>query len=166
MHPPVSPTPLINNNHLHDHIVDASVGTIETLLSPSEENCKNSNQLAVCVTLIQPYQGRNPCLERNLLTGSTDSLLIDKSSKHCMSSESQNLITNDYLNYQINHRAMPIPYLQNAVHGTFLDTKQINNVNLMPKSKFKWSSIKKLFHGKKEKSHPITCKDTQVNAIF
>ncbi|KAK9722037.1 Protein tyrosine and serine/threonine kinase [Popillia japonica] len=165
MHPPVSPTPLINNNHLHDHIVDASVGTIETLLSPSEENCKNSNQLAVCVTLIQPYQGRNPCLERNLLTGSTDSLLIDKSSKHCMSSESQNLITNDYLNYQINHRAMPIPYLQNAVHGTFLDTKQINNVNLMPKSKFKWSSIKKLFHGKKEKSHPITCKDTQVKIV-
>ncbi|RZC38175.1 bone morphogenetic protein receptor type-2, partial [Asbolus verrucosus] len=38
IHPPASPTPLINNNHLHDHQIDISVGTIETLLSPSEEH--------------------------------------------------------------------------------------------------------------------------------
>lgn len=161
LHPPASPTPLINNNHLHDHQnhIDASVGTIETLLSPSEENCKNSNQLAPCVMPLQPYQGRNPCLERNLLSGSSDSLLIDKSSKHCTSSnsESQILITNDFLNFQINHRATPIPYLQNAVHG--LPKQQ--NVNEKPLNK-KWNGFKKFFNKKLNSSDYIQHKDTQV----
>lgn len=159
MRPPASPTPLINNNHLHDHTIDASVGTIETLLSPTEEHCKNSNQLAVCVTPLQPYQGRNPCLERNLLSGSSDSLLIDKSSKHCTSSESQNLITNDFLNFQINHRAMPIPYLQNAVHG---GPKQCNTAtpSVQKPPKFKWW---KLFNHKKNNNS--FCKDTQVKLV-
>ncbi|CAH0550042.1 unnamed protein product [Brassicogethes aeneus] len=159
MHPPASPTPLINNNHLHGHQIDASVGTIETLLSPSEEHCKNSNHLANCVNPMQPYQGRNPCLERNLLSGSSDSLLIDKSSKHCTNSDSQNLITNDYLNFQVNHRATPIPYLQNAVHG---GPKQQNTVKETPtKAKFKWYGLKKLFNHKKT-SDSSCCKDTQV----
>lgn len=143
--------------------MEASVGTIETLLSPTEEHCKNSNQLAACVTPLQPYQGRNPCLERNLLTTSSDSLLIDKSSKHCTSSESQNLITNDFLNYQINHRATPIPYLQNAVHG---GPKQCNTA-IPPSEKhvrFKWSVIKKIFHHKKN-NNVTTCKDTQVKLL-
>lgn len=66
LHPPVSPTPLINNNHLRERqIDDASVNTVETLLSPSEENCKNSNQLATCVAPLQPYQG-----ECNVFMGS------------------------------------------------------------------------------------------------
>lgn len=148
MHPPASPTPLINNNHLHDHTMDSSVGTIETLLSPTEENCKNSNQLVACITPLQPYQGRNPCLERNLLSGSSDCLLIDKSSKHCSSSESQNLITNDFLNFQLNHRAVPIPYVQNAVHGS---PKRYNSsVIAPPKSKFKWLGLRRLFHGRKD----------------
>ncbi|KAJ3637925.1 hypothetical protein MTP99_001344 [Tenebrio molitor] len=159
MHPPASPTPLINNNHLHDHQIDMSVGTVETLLSPSEEHCKNSNQLVACVTPLQPYQGRNPCLERNLLSGSSDSLLIDKSSKHCTSSEFQNLITNDFLNYQINYRAMPIPYLQNAVHGS---PKQSNTSSETSKSKFKWNSFMKLFPNKKFNSDDNSSKATQV----
>lgn len=151
MHPPASPTPLINNNHLHDHMMDSSVGTIETLLSPTEENCKNSNQLAACMTPLQPYQGRNPCLERNLLSGSSDCLLIDKSSKHCTSSESQNLITNDFLNFQLIHRAVPIPYVQNAVHES---PKRYNsNVVVPPKSKFKWLGFKKLFSNRKDQSN-------------
>ncbi|KAJ8937298.1 hypothetical protein NQ314_011937, partial [Rhamnusium bicolor] len=162
MHPPASPTPLINNNHLHDHQIDASVGTVETLLSPSEENCKNSNQLAACVTPLQPYQGRNPCLERNLLSGSSDSLLIDKSSKHCTSSESQNLITNDFLNFQINHRATPIPYLQNAVHGFPKQQNISNDAQTQNKAKFKWNGLKKLFNSKKHASSNSICKDTQV----
>lgn len=157
IHPPASPTPLINNNHLHDHQIDISGGTIETLLSPSEEHCKNSNQLQVCITPLQPYQGRNPCLERNLLSGSSDSLLIDKSSKHCTSSESQNLITNDFLNYQVNHRAMPIPYLQNAVHGS---PKQPNTDT--SKSRFKWNGFMKLFQHKKSQNDANSCKETQV----
>ncbi|KAB0803279.1 hypothetical protein PPYR_00249 [Photinus pyralis] len=166
MHPPASPTPLINNNHLHDHTIDSSVGTIETLLSPSEENCKNSNQLAVCVTPLQPYQGRNPCLERNLLSGSSDCLLIDKSSKHCTSSDSQNLITNDFLNFQLNHRAVPIPYVQNAVHGS---PKRYNgNVIVPPKTKFKWLDFKKLFHSKKDQANSADLasrKETKVQII-
>nr|CAI5849830.1 unnamed protein product [Callosobruchus analis] len=164
-HPPASPTPLINNNHLHDRTqTDASVNTVETLLSPSEENCKNSNQLAACVTPLQPYQGRNPCLERNLLSGSSDSLLIDKSSKHCTSgAEEENLITNDFLNFQINHRATPIPYVQNAVHG-FPKQQNTNNeiIQVPKKEKFKWSGLKRLFNSKKQVANVNVCKDTQV----
>lgn len=168
MHPPASPTPLINNNHLHDHPIDSSVGTIETLLSPTEENCKNSNQLAVCLTPLQPYQGRNPCLERNLLSGSSDCLLIDKSSKHCTSSESQNLITNDFLNFQLNHRAVPIPYVQNPVHGS-PKRYNSNNVVVPPKSKFKWLGFKKIFNSRKDQSSSTNTsnhrKDTKVQIV-
>ncbi|XP_044746758.1 bone morphogenetic protein receptor type-2 [Coccinella septempunctata] len=160
MHPPASPTPLINNNHLHDRDrqIDVSVRTVETLLSPTEENCKNSNQLAAYKTPMQPYQGRNPCLERNLNSGSSDNLLIDKSLKHCSNSDSQNLITNDFLNFQINHRATPIPYLQNAVHGS---PKRYNNIPQTKRSRFKWNDLKSFFSGKK---HPDSsdCKQTQV----
>lgn len=169
MHPPASPTPLINNNHLHDHTIDSSVGTIETLLSPTEENCKNSNQLAACITPLQPYQGRNPCLERNLLSGSSDCLLIDKSSKHCTSSESQNLITNDFLNFQLNHRAVPIPYVQNAVHGSPKRYNGISNIVAPPKSKFNWLGFKKLFNSRKDQSSSATDynlrKETKVQII-
>lgn len=159
-HPPASPTPLINNNHLHDHQFDASINTIETLLSPSEENCKNSNQLAVCVTPLQPYQGRNPCLERNLLSGSSDSLLIDKSSKHCSGSESQNLIPNDFLNFQINHRATPIPYLQNAVYG--MPKQQNDSYKTPSKSRFKWNGFKNFLNIKMNSGNNGACKETQV----
>ncbi|CAG9821661.1 unnamed protein product [Phaedon cochleariae] len=156
--PPASPT-LINNNHLHDVQFDASVNTIETLLSPSEENCKNSNQLAACVVPLQPHQGRNPCMERNLLSGSSDSLLIDKSSKHCGGSESQNLIPNDFLNFQVNHRATPIPYLQNAVHGI---PKQQNTKAVTPsKSKFRWSGLKNFLNSKRH-SGDSSNKNTRV----
>lgn len=161
MHPPASPTPLINNNHLHDHQIDTTVGTIETLLSPSEENCKNSNQFAACKTPLQPYQGRNPCMERNLLSGSSDSLLIDKSSKHCTNSDSQSLIPNEFLNFQINHRATPIPYVQNAVYGIPKQQNTTHDSQNPAKIKFKWNGLKKLFNTKRN-SQNLTCKDTQV----
>lgn len=161
MHPPASPTPLINNNHLHDHQIDSTVGTIETLLSPSEENCKNSNQFAACKTPLQPYQGRNPCMERNLLSGSSDSLLIDKSSKHCTNSESQSLIPNEFLNFQINHRATPIPYVQNAVYGIPKQQNTTQDTQSPAKLKFKWNGFKKFFNSKRNSQNP-TCKDTQV----
>lgn len=161
MHPPASPTPLINNNHLHDHQIDATVGTIETLLSPSEENCKNSNQFVACKTPLQPYQGRNPCMERNLLSGSSDSLLIDKSSKHCTNSESQSLIPNEFLNFQINHRATPIPYVQNAVYGIPKQQNTTHDSHSPAKIKFKWNGFKKLFNSKRNSQNRL-CKDTQV----
>lgn len=164
MHPPASPTPLINNNHLHDHSIDISVGTIETLLSPTEENAKNSNQLVACTTPLQPYQGRNPCLERNLLSGSSDCLLIDKSAKHCSNSDSQNLVTSDFLNFQLNQRAIPIPYLQNAVHGS---PKRYNsNVVTTPKSKSKWLSFKRLFVGRRNSGgSALEAKHTRVQIV-
>lgn len=161
LHPSASPTSLINNNHLHDHQIDATVGTIETLLSPSEGNYKNSNELAACKTPLQPYQGRNPCMERNLLSGSSNSLLIDKSSKHCNSSESQSLIPNEFLTFHLNHRATPIPYLQNAVHGFPKQHNTVNEPQPTPvKSKFKWQGFRNLFSSKKNSSK--VCKDTQV----
>lgn len=162
-YPPASPTSLINNNHLHDHNnIDASVATVETLLSPTEENCKNSNQLAACAMPLQPYQGRNPCLERNLLSSSSDSLLIDKSSKHCTNSESQNLLTNDHLNFHVYNRATPIPYVQNAVNSTNNTPKQYNTSYVNNKSKFNWSGFKNLFHLRKDNNESNSRKDTQV----
>ncbi|CAG9856657.1 unnamed protein product [Phyllotreta striolata] len=159
-HPPASPTPLINNNHLHGNQFDASINTIETLLSPSEENCKNSNRLVDCVTPLQPYQGRNPCLERNLLSSSSDSLLIDKSSKHCTGSESQNLIPNEFLDFQINHRATPIPYLQNAVYG--MPKRQNDAYKTPTKSRFKWHGLRNFLNMKMGSGHSGGRKDTQV----
>lgn len=162
LRPPASPTTLINNNHLHDHVTDSSAGTIETLLSPTEEHCKNSNQLAASVIPLQPHQGRNPCLERNLLSASSDSLLIDKSSKHCTSSESRNLIASDFLNYHVNCRALPIPYVQNAVHD---DVKQCNTTSVLTQKslKLRWSGFKKFFNQKSSRdSKSGLRKETQV----
>ncbi|KAF7284376.1 hypothetical protein GWI33_022163 [Rhynchophorus ferrugineus] len=161
MHPPASPTPLINNNHLHDHAIDMSAATIETLLSPSaDEFCKNSNQLAACIMPLQAYQGRNPCLERNLLSGSSDSLLIDKSSKHC-TSESHNLLANEFLNYQVNNRVNPIPFVQNAVYG-FPKQQNTTQAPSHISRKDMWSSLKKLLHTKKLSISGHIHKETQV----
>lgn len=77
---------------------------------------KNSNQtaqyiqqnLGTQIPVLQPFQGRNPCMERNLLISgnSTEDIqsqntLIDKSFKHLSTyynSETQGLIGHDYLN--------------------------------------------------------------------
>uniref|UniRef100_A0A1B6E1Y6 receptor protein serine/threonine kinase n=1 Tax=Clastoptera arizonana TaxID=38151 RepID=A0A1B6E1Y6_9HEMI len=126
-----------NNNHTIDSAEDtgdkdglamdctASEGTVETLLtlSPSEPCAepltyvsKNSNN-RVQQTALQPHQGRNPCIERNLMstTTATDEW-IDRSMKHHYSnlSDTQILVTNDYLNV-MPRLAAPIPFLQNAV---------------------------------------------------
>lgn len=224
-----SPTALINNNHLHDqhtnvsvsansvgsgdggfsstHIgslttIEASVGTVDTLLSPSGEdnNCKNSNRVNGGSILpygngniqqhqsyinrltaplnqdnyIQPYQGRNPCMERNLLSESSDSPLIDKSAKHNTSSETQNLLKNDFLNAinQRNPRAMPIPYLQNAVHATS-DNQSQNRpskhnsmaANAKTNKFINFRGLKKFFHTKKDQGNLSLLKDTQVRMI-
>lgn len=144
---------------------------------------KNSNQTTNLVsnelyaqfkqTLNQPlqaYQGRNPCLERNLMlsTDSSDNLqygsnLIDKSFKHqtnysnSNTTESQGLITHDYLgqngyNLVANRPVTPIPYVQNVVydiHGNGNLPKQQNSTaNDPPKSKFKWNGLRKLIDRK------------------
>lgn len=100
-------------------------------------------------------------MERNLLSGSSDSLLIDKSSKHCTNSDSQSLIPNEFLNFQINHRATPIPYVQNAVYGIPKQQNTTHDSQSSAKIKFKWNGLKKLFNTKRN-SQNLTCKDTQV----
>lgn len=88
-----------NNNAVTEDTVESTVseGTVETLLtmSPSEPapayTWKDSNSRVnvtanVAIT-IQPYQGRNPCLERNLLMWGDSqegdrSPLVDRSMKH------------------------------------------------------------------------------------
>lgn len=108
--------------------------------------------------------GRNPCLERNLLSGSSDSLLIDKSSKHCTSSETQNLLTNEFLNYQMNNRATPIPYVQNPVYGLpkQQNIPQAASASQNQRKRFKWSSFKKLLHAHKSADSRNSQKQTQV----
>lgn len=164
-HPPASPSPLINNNHLHEHSIDMSVRTIETWLSPTEENAKNSNQLVTCTTPLQPYQGRNPCLERNLLSGSSDCLLVDKSSKHCSNFDSQSLVTSDFLNFQLNQRATPIPYVQNAVHGS-PKHYNISTISKSPKSKCKWLSFRRFFVRRRgQENLGVEAKNTRVQIV-
>jgi len=106
-------------------------------------------------------------MERNLLTGSSDSLLIDKSSKHCnSSSETQNLLTNEFISHQsVSNRANPIPYVQNPVYGM---PKQ-QNIPQGPAldsgrhKKFKWSSFKKFLYGSRSSSDNRNAqKETQV----
>lgn len=127
---------------------------------------------------LQPYQGRNPCLERNLMqsTDSSDNLqygsnLIDKSFKHhtysnSNTTESQGLITHDYLGqngYTViaNRPVTPIPYVQNVVYDMHsngnLPKQQNSTANDPPKSKFKWS-LRKLIDRKifgRERLEPI-----------
>ncbi|XP_022199532.2 bone morphogenetic protein receptor type-2 [Nilaparvata lugens] len=73
-----------------------SEGTIETLLTNSPSECtepspgyawKDSNSRVVVNPIIQPHQGRNPCLERNLFVGEdnqeADAVpLVERSMKH------------------------------------------------------------------------------------
>lgn len=78
---------------------------------------KNSNTRITQAPPLQPYQGRNPCFERNLMwdTNSQNDL-VDRSMKHHSHSfsESHSLVNGDYLNLapRIN---TPIPFVQNAV---------------------------------------------------
>lgn len=141
---------------------------------------KNSNQTAHLMSNgfnqykqtisppLQPYQGRNPCLERNLMlpTDSTDNLqygsnLVDKSFKHqrtnSNTTESQGLITHDYLsqngyNSVVGNRPVtPIPYVQNVVydmHNGLPKQHNTSTVNEQPKSKFRWTGLRKLIDRK------------------
>lgn len=125
-----------NNNHTIDSAEDTgekeglestiSEGTVETLLtlSPSEpyvenlnQHSKNSNSRAQQPITLQPHQGRNPCIERNLMwDANATSDLIDRSMKHHPhnTSETQSLVGSDYLNLMPRPVA-PIPFVQNAV---------------------------------------------------
>ncbi|CAB3374502.1 Hypothetical predicted protein [Cloeon dipterum] len=120
-----------------------SEGTVETIvtLSPSDPppvlpdpTCKNAlmaNIQTVRVSALQPYQGRNPCLERNLMVMEPAPQLLqngikvtdlDSTAADDSANESHALLSHDSLQQQTPVAAVrpatPIPYLQNAVFET------------------------------------------------
>jgi bone morphogenetic protein receptor type-2 len=145
---------------LHAYVYRCWVGYADFILPPfssvimievtSQFPDKNSNHTATvnnCSALsavqsqsrgpLQPYQGRNPCMERNLMLQAPSdeelscngNTLVDRSSKHTaghyMSAfESQSLVSHDYLGMSqgVNNNglrpATPIPYVQNAVYDS------------------------------------------------
>ncbi|XP_075219077.1 kinase protein wishful thinking isoform X2 [Lycorma delicatula] len=139
------------DNSAPEEMVESTVseGTVETLLtmSPSEPiaptyTWKDSNNRAaanaavnVAIT-IQPYQGRNPCLERNLLMwGDAQeedvSPLVDRSMKH-------QVVREDQQPCSLQPAASNIPYVHNRV------PKQCN----VPPSTQLPGFIRKLLHKK------------------
>ncbi|XP_014225253.1 uncharacterized protein LOC106651326 isoform X1 [Trichogramma pretiosum] len=106
-------------------------------------SAKNSNEQASMQPLIQPHQGRNPCLERNLLPTSNSyeeldfhgNMLIYRSTKLMTQerkllipqqpqsiNETQSFLPHDYLaQQQMHHQQLslrpitPIPYVQNVI---------------------------------------------------
>ena len=157
-----------------------SEGTVETLLtlSPSDPPdyllYKNWPKGP-----LQPYQGRNPCMERNLMPPAASeedlnrqgNVLVDRSSKHTSlghfrsgssSTETQALVTNDFLSQnqqqsQLNTGSAlrpitPIPYVQNVV----CNSQQLNTEFSFPKHGMfsGWTGgIRKLFETKKKTSN-------------
>ncbi|KAJ9585230.1 hypothetical protein L9F63_002993 [Diploptera punctata] len=170
-----------------------SEGTVETMvtLSPSEPHPdasnKNSNHAATLANgygiapsrgSLQPYQGRNPCMERNLMLPAPSdeelscngNTLVDRSFKHstghymtnASTLESQSLVSHDYLsmsqptNNNSIRPATPIPYVQNAVYESIPKQPNIpgNGSALSEghKSSSRWSGwggLRKLLDSKK-----------------
>ncbi|XP_076636027.1 kinase protein wishful thinking [Colletes latitarsis] len=175
--------------HLSLHMVQDNSsnegGIVENLitLSPSESivhehSFKNSNEVAIYnhTQALQPYQGRNPCMERNLMLqsdsfeelGCNGNVLVDKSMKHACNdqyrivSEAQGLVSHDYLSQHTTQLtqlrpATPIPYVQNVISddGTSYGKRKQTNVHEVcsqesPRKKlFGWPNFKKLLANKK-----------------
>ncbi|KYN01517.1 Bone morphogenetic protein receptor type-2 [Cyphomyrmex costatus] len=163
---------------------DSAIAENLVTLSPSdsvahEHSFKNSNEVATYnhTQTLQPYQGRNPCMERNLMLQS-DSLedlscngnvLVDKSLKHACNdqyktgTEAQGLVSHDYLSQHTTQLtqlrpATPIPYVQNVISdegsSSYGKRKQTNvqdtSLQESPRKKlFVWPNLKKLLINKK-----------------
>lgn len=126
---------------------------------------------------LQPYQGRNPCMERNLMlqsdsledVGCNGNILIDKSLKHTCNdqyrthTEAQGLVSHDYLSQHTTQLtqlrpATPIPYVQNVISDegipSYNKRKQTNihdsTLQESPRRRlFAWPNFKKLLNNKK-----------------
>ncbi|XP_012285633.1 bone morphogenetic protein receptor type-2 isoform X2 [Orussus abietinus] len=164
-----------------DGMVDNLVTLSPTDSVPHEHSFKNSNEVAPCnhAQTLQPYQGRNPCMERNLMSqsdsledlSSNGKVLVDKSSKHTtneqfrLPSEAQGLVSHDYLSQHATQLtqlrpATPIPYVQNVIseNGVPIYTKR-KQTNIPEtccpqesprKRRFSgWSNLKRLLVHKK-----------------
>ncbi|XP_076309930.1 kinase protein wishful thinking [Tachypleus tridentatus] len=143
------------------HASNTSENTLETILtvSPSESSAPpitggEKNNIANLGGLfypkvigpLQPHQGRNPCMERNLMVESFEEVsvegnqLMDKGSKYHKSplnhtgedifenlNLSENLESNALVSSDVlGHNSNPIPYLQNAVRPYVVMPKQPN----------------------------------------
>ncbi|XP_066588804.1 uncharacterized protein wit [Prorops nasuta] len=152
-------------------------------LSPSESitheySSKNSNEIAMFnhTKTLQSYQGRNPCLERNLMLQSdsleeleySGNILVDKSQKHACNDqykpviENQGHLANDIIQNSTHlvqlRPATPIPYVQNVISddGTacYNKKKQTNMCEHVAESSRKkifgaWPNLKKILVNKK-----------------
>nr|XP_018902024.1 PREDICTED: activin receptor type-2A [Bemisia tabaci] len=147
--------------------VNREIGEPLISFSPTEPNetslydkdSKNRLQQSVQPVALQPHQGRNPCMERNLMwirSPSQENLnslptLIDRSSKHVPSqvttTEAAPLIQNDFLGFPNYSRSInvPIPYVQNPVFDSSPSTKQCNVPRATDESAK--SKVKSLFAG-------------------
>lgn len=163
---------------------DSAIAENLVILSPSdsvahEHNFKNSNEVATYnhTQTLQPYQGRNPCMERNLMLqsdslddlGCNGNVLVDKSLKHAchdqykIVTEAQGLVSHDYLSQHTTQLtqlrpATPIPYVQNVISDEGSTScgkrKQTNiqdsSLQESPRKKlFAWPNLKKLLITKK-----------------
>ncbi|EGI69732.1 Bone morphogenetic protein receptor type-2 [Acromyrmex echinatior] len=171
---------MVQDSNTNDNAIAENLVT----LSPSdsvahEHSFKNSNEIATYnhTQTLQPYQGRNPCMERNLMLQS-DSLedlscngnvLVDKSLKHACNdqyktgTEAQGLVSHDYLSQHTTQLtqlrpATPIPYVQNVISdegsSSYGKRKQTNvqdtSLQESPRKKlFAWPNLKKLLINKK-----------------
>ncbi|XP_054724812.1 uncharacterized protein LOC129235146 [Uloborus diversus] len=171
-----------NNDELicpRDRVNSVSECTTETLLSPSdalsnEINNKNSliknNPLVTKVTVpLQSFQGRNPCMERNLMQEASDDLAVygnslsDRSSKYAADNRIYSYSDGDF-NYDQHNNIEDaehtpngtaircnIPYVQNHVGSGPTIPKKCNTVgnkgskdylNVMEKRKGSFNSKK------------------------
>ncbi|XP_025271145.1 bone morphogenetic protein receptor type-2 isoform X1 [Camponotus floridanus] len=163
---------------------DSAIAENLVILSPSdsvahEHSFKNSNEVATYnhTQTLQPYQGRNPCMERNLMLqsdslddlGCNGNVLVDKSLKHAchdqykITTEAQGLVSHDYLSQHTTQLtqlrpATPIPYVQNVIsdEGSTSCSKrkqtniQDSSLQESPRKKlFAWPNLKKLLITKK-----------------
>ncbi|KAG7201570.1 hypothetical protein KM043_004316 [Ampulex compressa] len=178
-------SPMLALNMMQDGSSN-DTGIVENLvtLSPSdsiahEHSFKNSNEVAVYnhTQTLQPYQGRNPCMERNLMMqsdsleelGCNGNILVDKSMKHAyndqyrVATEAQGLVSHDYLSQHTTQLsqlrpATPIPYVQNVISDdgapSYSKHKQTNvhdiSMQESPRKKlFGWPNFKKFLVNKK-----------------
>lgn len=163
---------LNNNNRVSvggDRMSSVSETTTDTLLSPSEplpqstsknvlvndKNVSANNSIPPSTTTfpLQPHQGRNPCLERNLMMESLDdisvsgNMLVEKASRPYIQEgfrslsdgdadiliapnfganlDTNSLFSGDTMNHSM-RVCNPIPYVQNAVHLAPTIPKQAN----------------------------------------
>lgn len=151
---------------------------------------KNSNQFQALCPSVQPYQGRNPCLERNLMPphnfDSNSSELIDKSQKHLSKNLDSSAIVNDYLNLYVSNPTQnlanpsfntysthsepvtrsnaPIPFLQNVNTENSCQLPKQSNLPKVPARKMTWRNFMKVFENRRKGSDMSPQIDCNANS--